>query len=180
MSFIPGADEAKPRLRCSRRPSALPALCLRSTCPQFAPRLGTAAVSRRGAEGGDAAAPNLVLRMAGTGPTPPSLCQSLSLGLSDCPTAGVYTVNACQPARRLQHRARQVPPLQSACVRRYVYRHCFWVRGLVSNHRQKVVLSIPWDMVCPYHRDQAGPHGTLSLPRRPCDDRSLLTLAPAL
>lgn len=69
----------------------------------------------------------------------PSVCLTVRLSR--------YTVNARQPARRLQHRARQVPPLQSACVRRYVYHHCFWDCGLVSNHRQKVVLSIPWDMV---------------------------------
>lgn len=53
----------------------------------------------------------------------------------------------------------QVPPFHSACVRRYVYHHCFWDCGLVSNHHQKVVSSIPWDMVCPYPSRASWPTG---------------------
>ena len=75
-------------------------------------RVAAAAGGQRG-RGGDAAAPNLTLRMAGTGPTPPLLCV-LSLGLPGCPPASpparMATTAGTTPSQRLCA-ALRVPPL---------------------------------------------------------------------
>lgn len=132
--------------------------------------------------GGDAAAPNLTLRMAGTGDLPLLYHSIHSIAASVCLTT--YLPLNTNPARRLLQV--QVPPLCSACVRRYVYHHCFWECGLESNHHHHHHYHLPgsveqpWDMVSPYHREQLVHKDTWSLPHCPCDDRSLLTLAPAL
>lgn len=143
------------------------ALCLRPACAllcvpsylrtwskQFAPRLGTAAVSRRGTGGGDAAAPNLILCMAGTRDPPPFVPSSLSLGLSDRPTESTWVPSNCLPAclATVEHK-------WSACVGRYVYHHCFWDCGLVSNHRRKGSIKHRRTWCVPTRRDPSWPTG---------------------
>lgn len=168
MSFIPGADEAKPRLRCSRRPSALPALCLRP----FAPRLGTAAVSRRGSGTqrmkGLEMPPRRTSLCAWPVRGPPCLRLSLPLGLSGCLLAcGTGTT----PPQRLCA-APRVPPLSLGLwlgvQPPWGVGHGTWGFEHAASLHRTVAITV------------AGRRGTLSLPRRPCDDRSLLTLAPAL
>lgn len=159
MPFIPGADEAKPRLRCSRRPSALPALCLRSACAVRTSAWHRSREPQGAHEGKMPPRRTSSCAWSVRGPNPCSLFHS-SVCLTDCLPAGTTL-----PQRLCA--ALPVPPLFLG----------LWLsvqpppKGSIEHRRT-------W--LCPYHRDEAGPHGTLSLPRRPCDDRSLLTLAPAL